>query len=94
MRTRSNVNTLIKNENTKWPAALVSYEKGVAAMRAYDPPETTPATRGRRRAVMAVSGRGARPRARRQTRQTPAWRACPTCSPPHHLWRCHGGGGC
>jgi tyrosinase len=44
MRTRSNVNTLIKNENTTWPAALVSYQKGVAAMRAYDPPDTDPAT--------------------------------------------------
>jgi tyrosinase len=45
MRTRCNVFTLIANENTDWPAALVSYQKGVAAMRGYDPPETTPATR-------------------------------------------------
>ena len=36
MRTRSNVYTLMKNENTKWPTALVSYQKGVAAMRAYE----------------------------------------------------------
>jgi tyrosinase len=45
MRTRSNVYTLMKKENTKWPAALMSYQKGVAAMRAYDPPDTDPATR-------------------------------------------------
>jgi tyrosinase len=45
MRTRSNVYTLMKNENTKWPKALLSYQKGVAAMRAYDPPDTNPATR-------------------------------------------------
>ena len=45
MRTRSNVFTLIANEHTDWPDALVSYRKGVAAMRVYDPPDTDPATR-------------------------------------------------
>jgi len=45
MRTRSDVFQLIEAENTDWPAALVSYEKGVAAMRALDPPDTDPPPR-------------------------------------------------
>jgi tyrosinase len=44
MRTRSNVYTLIHNEKTDWPAALVSYRKGVAAMRAKDPTGSQPPT--------------------------------------------------
>jgi hypothetical protein len=34
MRTRSNVVTLIANEHTDWPAALVSYQEGVASVPA------------------------------------------------------------
>jgi len=46
MRTRSNVVTLIEASNNKdnpdWPDALLSYQKGVAAMRAKDPVGTNP----------------------------------------------------
>jgi len=45
MRTRRNVVTLIAKEKTEWPDALVSYRKGVAAMRAFDPKDTHPPTR-------------------------------------------------
>jgi tyrosinase len=45
MRIRSDVRKLIKNENTDWPAALVTYERGVRKMRALDPHYTTPPTR-------------------------------------------------
>ena len=44
MRTRSDVRTLIKNEQTDWPQALVSYQTAVQAMRALDPPDTQPPT--------------------------------------------------
>ena len=45
MRTRFNVFTLIADEHTDWPDALKKYQTGVAAMRAFDPPDTDPATR-------------------------------------------------
>ena len=58
MRTRSNVYTLIKNENTDWPAALVSYRKGVATMRAKDPSGSRrPADRLSWQYLAAVHGR-------------------------------------
>lgn len=44
VRTRVDVRNLISNEGTDWPTALVSYQRGVAAMRALDPPDTDPPT--------------------------------------------------
>lgn len=45
MRTRTSVSTLVAEQHTDWPAALVSYRKGVAAMRGFDPPDTDPPAR-------------------------------------------------
>jgi len=75
VRTRSNVYTLIKNEHTIWPAALVSYRTGVAAMRAKDPAGTRPpADRLSWQYLAAVHGRPTSDGA--EDHSDPLWSQC------------------